>query len=66
MASLNPLTYAIEPIRYIYQQGDWSLSSVVVQAPWFELNFATVMAILIAFDLVILLAIKPLLSRRFA
>ena len=66
VASLNPLTYAIEPIRYIYQQGDWSLSSVVVQAPWFELNFATVMAILIAFDLVILFAIKPLLSRRFA
>ena len=66
VASLNPLTYAIEPIRYIYQQGDWSLTSVVVQAPWFELNFATVMAILIAFDLVILLAIKPLLSRRFA
>ena len=66
VASLNPLTYAIEPIRYIYQQGDWSLTSVMVQAPWFELNFATVMAILIAFDLVILLAIKPLLSRRFA
>ena len=66
VASLNPLTYAIEPIRYIYQNSAWSLDSVVINTPWLDLNFATVLLILVAFDVVILLAIKPLLSRRFA
>ena len=66
VASLNPLTYAIEPIRYIYQNVDWSFFSNVLSTPWIDLNFATVISILVAFDLVILLAIKPLLSRRFA
>lgn len=66
VASLNPLTYAIEPIRYIYQNGDWSLASVVMNTPWVDFSLTAVLGILFAFDLVILLAIKPLLSRRFA
>ena len=66
VASLNPLTYAIEPIRYIYQNSDWSFASIVINTPWLDLNFATVLFILLAFDAVILFAIKPLLSRRFA
>jgi ABC-2 type transport system permease protein len=66
IASLNPLTYAIEPIRYIYQNSDWSFVSIVMNTPWGDLNFATVLSLLLAFDLVILLSIKPLLSRRFA
>lgn len=65
IVSCNPLTYAIEPIRYIYQNGDWSMSSIVIQLPWFEFNFVTAIVILVAFDLLVLLAIKPLLSRRF-
>ncbi|MBE9222172.1 ABC transporter permease [Cyanobacterium stanieri LEGE 03274] len=66
IASLNPLTYAIEPIRYIYQNGDWNLASIVVNTPWTEINFGVVLLLLCAFDALILLAIKPLLSRRFA
>ena len=66
VASLNPLTYAIEPIRYIYGNGDWSFASVVMNTPWVDFSLTAVLGILFAFDLVILLAIKPLLSRRFA
>ncbi|TRU92455.1 MAG: ABC transporter permease [Microcystis novacekii Mn_MB_F_20050700_S1] len=66
IASLNPLTYAIEPIRYIYFNQHWSFDSIVLQTPWLDLNFLTVLALLLAFDLLILLAIQPLLSRRFA
>lgn len=66
IASLNPLTYAIEPIRYIYQNGDWNLASIVINTPWTEINFGVVLLLLCAFDALILLAIKPLLSRRFA
>ena len=66
IASLNPLTYAIEPIRYIYFNQHWSFDSIVLQTPWLDLNFLTVLGLLFAFDLLILLAIQPLLRRRFA
>ena len=66
IASLNPLTYAIEPIRYIYLNGEWSLGSVVLQTPWFNLNFLGVLLLLVGFDALILLTIQPLLRRRFA
>jgi ABC-2 type transport system permease protein len=66
VASINPLTYAIEPIRYLYHNPDWSLASIVIHTPWFNFNFGSVLLILLAFDLLILLAIQPLLRRRFA
>jgi ABC-2 type transport system permease protein len=65
VASLNPLTYAIEPIRYLYLQSDWSWSSSVLTAPWFSLNFAQVLTVLLLFDAIVLLLIQPLLKRRF-
>jgi ABC-2 type transport system permease protein len=66
IASLNPLTYAIEPIRYIYFNQTWSLDSIVLQTPWLDLSFFAVLLILLAFDALILTAIQPLLRRRFA
>jgi ABC-2 type transport system permease protein len=66
IASLNPLTYAIEPIRYIYGHGDWMINSIVMDTPWIGFSFITVILILLAFDALILLAIQPLLRRRFA
>lgn len=66
IASLNPLTYAIEPIRYLYHNSDWNLASVVIQTPFANFNFGTVLLILFVFDIAILLTIQPLLRRRFA
>ncbi len=66
VASLNPLSYAIEPIRYLYLHSDWSLSSVVLQAPWGNITFQGALLVLIDFAAVVLLAIQPLLRRRFA
>lgn len=66
VASLNPLTYAIEPIRYIYLHGEWALDSLVMATPWASISFTGVMLLLLAFDGLILLAIQPLLRRRFA
>ncbi|NJL52099.1 MAG: ABC transporter permease [Hydrococcus sp. SU_1_0] len=66
IASLNPLTYAIEPIRYVYGHGDWGISDIVMNTPWFGLNLIAVLLVLLAFDALILLAIQPLLRRRFA
>ncbi len=65
VASLNPLTYAIEPIRYLYQHNDWGLAISVMDTPWASISFAGVLLILSAFDIIILVAIQPLLRRRF-
>ena len=66
VASLNPLTYAIEPIRYIYGHADWAINSIVMNTPWIGFSFTSVILVLLAFDALILLAIQPLLRRRFA
>jgi ABC-2 type transport system permease protein len=66
VASLNPLSYAIEPIRYLYNHSDWSLGSIVMQAPWASISFGGALLVLLVFDAVILLAIQPLLRRRIS
>ncbi|MBD1931302.1 MULTISPECIES: ABC transporter permease [Cyanophyceae] len=66
VATLNPLSYAIESIRYLYLNSDWGLGSVVMQAPWGTVTFGTALLVLIGFDALVLLAIQPLLRRRFA
>jgi ABC-2 type transport system permease protein len=66
VASLNPLSYAIEPIRYLYNHADWSLGSIVMQTPWAAISFGSALLVLLAFDVVVLVAIQPLLRRRFA
>jgi ABC-2 type transport system permease protein len=66
IACLNPLTYAIEPIRYLYLSTDWNLNSIVLQAPWGDISFGTSLLILIGFAGLTLTAIQPLLKRRLA
>jgi ABC-2 type transport system permease protein len=66
VASLNPLSYAIEPIRYLYNHSDWSLGSIVMQAPWASISFGGALLVLLVFDAVILVAIQPLLRRRIS
>ncbi len=64
VASLNPLTYAIEPIRYLYIHTDWSLHSTVMSTPWLNFSFTAVIGILVGFNVIALLMIRPLLKRR--
>ncbi|HEY9888383.1 MAG TPA: ABC transporter permease [Candidatus Obscuribacterales bacterium] len=67
VASLNPLTYAIEPIRYIYlHPGDWSWGSVVMQAPFADITLGVALAVLLGFCAASLALIQPLLRRRIA
>lgn len=66
IACLNPLTYAIEPIRYLYLSADWNLNSIVLQAPWGNISFGTSLLILVGFSGLTLAAIQPLLKRRLA
>lgn len=66
VASLNPLTYAIEPIRYLYLHSDWSMGSIIMETPFADISFGTALLVLLVFDIVTLVAIQPLLRRRFA
>ena len=66
VATLNPLSYAIEPIRYLYLHSDWGLSSVVMQAPWGAVTFGGALLVLLGFNLIALLGIQPLIRRTLA
>jgi ABC-2 type transport system permease protein len=66
VATLNPLSYAIEPIRYLYLHHDWSLGSIVMHAPWGTVTLGTALLILIVFDAIALVVVQPLLQRKLA
>jgi ABC-2 type transport system permease protein len=66
VASLNPLSYAIEPIRYVYLHADWSLSSVVMQTPWGSISMLLALGVLVVFDAIALFAVRSVLGRRLA
>ena len=66
IATLNPLSYAIEPIRYVYLHSDWSLSSVVMQAPWGSVTLGAALLLLLSFDVIALVLIQPKLRRSLA
>jgi ABC-2 type transport system permease protein len=63
LAAVNPLTFAIEPIRAAYC-GDFTLNQVVLQAPYGDLSIAGCLTILVVLAVVLFLAIRPLLDRK--
>jgi ABC-2 type transport system permease protein len=66
VASLNPLSYAIEPIRYIYTHPSWSWSSPVMQTPFGTTSLGVALLLLAGFSGLALLSVQPLLRRSFA
>ncbi|QPN58609.1 ABC transporter permease [Synechococcus sp. CBW1002] len=65
LAAINPLTFAIEPIRAAYA-GQVSLSAVVMEAPYGSLTTTTCLLILTALAAGLFLLIRPLLDRKLA
>ena len=65
LAALNPLTFAIEPIRAAYA-GPFSLTQVVLEAPYGSLSAAACLGILAVLALALFLAIRPLLDRKLS
>ncbi len=66
VASLNPLTHAIEPIRYIYGHTDWSFTDVVLEAPWGDLTLGMALVLLGGFVAVSIVLIQGVLRRQLA
>jgi ABC-2 type transport system permease protein len=65
LAALNPLTFAIEPIRAAYA-GPFRLSDVVLNAPYGSLSAAACLGILAVLAIGLFLAIRPLLDRKLS
>ena len=63
LAALNPLTFAIEPIRAVYA-GHFSLGEVVLVAPYGSLTGAACLGVLAVLALGLFLLIRPLLDRK--
>lgn len=64
IASLNPLTYAIEPIRYIYSNFSIYEKQYKMENIWGNLNLLNIIRILILFDLFTLLILKFFLKKK--
>jgi ABC-2 type transport system permease protein len=66
VATLNPLSYAIEPIRYLYLHSNWGLNDVVMHAFWGDVTFLGALLVLLGFAIVALVSIQPQLKRTLA
>ncbi|MEO3706340.1 ABC transporter permease [Trichormus azollae] len=66
IATLNPLSYAIEPIRYLYLHSNWGLNDVVMQAFWGDVTFGGALLVLLGFAMLALISIQPQLRRTLA
>ncbi|MEA5551713.1 ABC transporter permease [Anabaena cylindrica UHCC 0172] len=66
IATLNPLSYAIEPIRYLYLHSTWGLNDIVMHAFWGDVTFGRALLVLVGFALVALLSIQPQLRKTLA
>ncbi len=65
LAAINPLTFAIEPIRAAYS-GNFDLSLVLLQAPYGEVTGLGCLSILFGFSLGLFFLIGPLLNRKLS
>jgi len=65
IASINPLTFAIEPIRMAYHNSV-DLREVLINAPYGDVNGFSCLAILFILTVGLFFLIRPLLNRKLA
>ena len=66
VASLNPLTHAIEPIRHLYTHADWAWSDIVLHAPWGDLSLLSSLGALSLFVVVSVTLVQGVLRKVLA
>lgn len=65
IASINPLSYAIEIIRYAYLNNSWNYNSQIMKTVWGPLNILMIMIILLLINTVLVISIPKLISNKF-
>ncbi|AFY60433.1 ABC transporter permease [Synechococcus sp. PCC 6312] len=66
VASLNPLSFAIEPIRYLYLHSAWTFGDVVMAAAWGHITLWQSMVVLLGFAGLVVVSIQGLLRRTLS
>ncbi|BAZ89745.1 ABC transporter permease [Cylindrospermopsis curvispora] len=66
VVALNPLSYAIEPIRHLYLNSNWGLNDVVMEVFWGNVSFGGSLLVLLGFAIVALVSIQPQLRKTLA
>ncbi len=66
VASLNPLSFAIEPIRHLYIHNDWTFTSIVMQAPWGNVTLLGAILLLLGFNVVAFFSVKRVITKTLA
>nr|YP_007878199.1 ABC-2 type transporter [Calliarthron tuberculosum]AGA63810.1 ABC-2 type transporter [Calliarthron tuberculosum] len=64
LANLNPLTYAIESIRFISTTNDWFYSSKVIKTLWFNLTLWQIILFLSIISAISFRSIKKIISNK--
>ena len=65
IASINPLSYAIETIRYIYQHDTYLLQSKIIETLYGNVTLLQIIVLLISIDLLGIYIIKKFLLNKF-
>lgn len=66
LVSLNPLSYSIEPIRYLCFHNSIDSSSIIMNTLWANFSIKEICAILLGFNIVSLLASSKILSNKLS
>ena len=65
IASINPLSYAIETIRYVYHNNNYTLESNIIETTWGVLRLQEVILILTLIDVIGIYMMKKFLLNKF-
>nr|YP_009294162.1 ABC-2 type transporter [Hildenbrandia rubra]AOM67404.1 ABC-2 type transporter [Hildenbrandia rubra] len=65
IASLNPLSYAIETIRFVYQNHTYNLQSHIIETTWGSLVLQEVILLLVLIDIFGIYIMKRFLLSKF-
>jgi len=63
VATLNPLTWAIEPVRYLYTNADWAWTTPILLAPWAGLSLESCLGALVVFDIAVVAVVGGFLRK---
>nr|NP_053931.1 ORF38 [Porphyra purpurea]P51321.1 RecName: Full=Putative transport permease ycf38; AltName: Full=ORF291 [Porphyra purpurea]AAC08207.1 hypothetical chloroplast ORF 38 [Porphyra purpurea] len=64
IASLNPLSYAIEGIRYIYSNTDWNFTESVIKISWGDISLGQIISLLLFLDVIGAYIVSNILKAR--
>jgi ABC-2 type transport system permease protein len=65
IASINPLSYAIETVRYSYINSSLNLNSIIMETVWGRANLLQILLILFFFNIISFIYVKKIISNKF-